>query len=132
MAGLSDTSPEAERVRREVFRRMPLARKWLLLGELYQNGRSMHAAGYRLRHPVATPHEIRRHWMILTLGFVPESTSKGIFPERPMPNLSDLRDVVDVLTRLDIPYALGGSMASSVYGIARYTNDADLTAEPFT
>ena len=48
-----------------------------------------------------------------------------------MQNLSDLREVLAVLTRLEIPYALGGSMASSLYGIARYTRDADVTAEPF-
>ena len=40
MVGISDTSPEAERVLREVYRRMPLARKWLLLGEMYQDGRA--------------------------------------------------------------------------------------------
>ena len=35
------------------------------------------------------------------------------------------------LTSLEIPHALGGSMASSLLGVPRYTQDADLTAEPF-
>ena len=48
-----------------------------------------------------------------------------------MQNLSDLREVLAVLTRLGIPYALGGSMASSVYGVPRNTRDGDVTAEPF-
>ena len=38
-----------------------------------------------------------------------------------MQNLSGLREVLAVLTRLGIPYALGGSMASSVYGVPRNT-----------
>ena len=131
MVGISDTSPEAERVLREVYRRMPLARKWLLLGEMYQDGRALHAAGVRLRHPSATAHEIRQHWMAVTCGLPPAASSVVRNPERPVQNLSGLRKVLDVLTRLAIPYALGGSMASSVYGVPRNTRDADVTAEPF-
>ena len=131
MVGISDTSPEAERVLREVYRRMPLARKWLLLGEMYQDGCALHAAGVRLRHPSATAHEIRQHWMAVTCGLPPAASSVVRNPERPMQNLSGLREVLAVLTRLAIPYALGGSMASSVYGVPRNTRDADVTAEPF-
>jgi hypothetical protein len=131
MAGLSDTSPEAELVLRDVFRRMPLSRKWRLLGELYQTASALHAAGFRFRHPTATPHEIRQHKMILTLGFAPAAAAKDLPPEGSMQNVIDLRVVLDVLTKLGIPYALGGSMASSVYGVPRYTHDADVTAEPF-
>ena len=116
---------------REVYRRMPLSRKWRLLGDLYQDGRALHAAGFLSSHPIATPHEIRRHWMALTLGSVPAAKTSDLLPERPMQNLSDLREVLGALTKLGIPYALGGSMASSVYGVPRYTNDADVTAEPF-
>jgi hypothetical protein len=131
MAGLSDTSPEAARVLLEVFRRMPLSRKWRILGELYQTAHALHAAGFLFRHPAATPHEIRQHRMVLTLGFAPPVAAKDLAPESPMQNLSDLREVLDVLTKFGISYALGGSMASSVYGVPRYTHDADITAEPF-
>jgi hypothetical protein len=131
MAGLSDTSPEAARVLLDVLRRLPPSRKWLQLGELYQNGRALHAAGFLSRHPSATPHDIRHHWMVLTLGLAPNAQTNDLPPERPMQNLSDLREVVGVLTNLGIAYALGGSMASSVYGVPRYTHDADITAEPF-
>ena len=131
MAGLSDTSPEAARVLREVYRRMPLARKWLLLGQMYQDGRALHAAGFRLRHPAATPGEIRRHWLALTCDLAPDAKPAGTVAERPMQNLHELREVLAVLTRLGIPYALGGSMASSVYGVPRSTRDAGITVEPF-
>jgi len=49
----------------------------------------------------------------------------------PLSNLQVLREVLSVLTRLQIPHALGGSMASSLHGIARLTLDADIAAEPF-
>ena len=48
-----------------------------------------------------------------------------------MENLRVFREVVGVLNSLDIPYALGGSMASSVFGVDRYTRDAGITVEPF-
>ncbi len=38
--------------------------------------------------------------------------------------------VTVVLDRLGIDYALGGSMASSIYGVSRNTIDADLSVEP--
>ncbi len=131
MAGISDTSPEAARVLRDVYRRMPPAKKWLLLGEMYQDGRALHAAGVRLRCPAATPAEIRQHWLAVTVGPAPVIDPAIPASERPMQNLSGLREVLAVLTRLGIPYALGGSMASSVYGVPRNTRDADVTVEPF-
>jgi hypothetical protein len=40
--------------------------------------------------------------------------------------------LVDVFDRLGIAYAIGGSMASSVYGTPRFTQDADITVQPFS
>jgi hypothetical protein len=40
-----------------------------------------------------------------------------------------LRQIGEVLDRLGIRYAAGGSVASSYHGIARATNDVDLVAE---
>lgn len=49
----------------------------------------------------------------------------------PLANLTVLREVIQVLDRLNIEYALGGSVASSIYGITRFTQDADFTVAPF-
>jgi len=38
----------------------------------------------------------------------------------------------DVLDKLGIAYAIGGSIASSSYGKAQFTQDADLTVQPFS
>ena len=37
--------------------------------------------------------------------------------------------VVDVLESLDIPYFIGGSMASAVHGVVRATMDVDIVAD---
>jgi len=45
--------------------------------------------------------------------------------------LSILGHLTGILDSLNIAYAVSGSMASSVYGRVRFTQDADLTVEPF-
>jgi hypothetical protein len=42
--------------------------------------------------------------------------------------LAALEPVVNVLERLDVVYQLGGSVASSIHGVARATMDVDLVA----
>jgi hypothetical protein len=48
-----------------------------------------------------------------------------------MANIHDFAVVAAVFDRLGITYALGGSMASSIHGLIRHTNDADVVALPF-
>jgi hypothetical protein len=131
MTRLTDTSPEAEAVLTDVYRGMPLGQKWLQLGQMYDDARALHAAGVRLRNPSATSQQILEAWLTVNLGFKELPTIRMPSARTPMQNLHDVREVIRILTALEIPYALGGSMASSLYGIDRYTRDADLTAEPF-
>jgi len=42
-----------------------------------------------------------------------------------------LEEFVDVLEKLKIPYAIGGSVASSFYGQVRFTQDADVSVAAF-
>ncbi len=127
----SDTSREADQVLTEVYRRMPIGKKWLLLGEDYRCARTLHAAGVRQRYPAATPAEIRKAWLDSHLGFIPAEVVESPGMDQVFENLQIVREVAGVFDRLAIPYALGGSMASSVHGISRFTRDADLAAEPF-
>lgn len=53
--------------------------------------------------------------------------NKNNFPTE----LDALAAFLAILDDLQIIYALGGSMASSVYGKVRFTEDADITVEPF-
>lgn len=52
-----------------------------------------------------------------------------MFPN--LENLQVLQEVIGALTKLEVPYALGGSWASSFHGSPRFTHDADLIVEPF-
>ena len=45
--------------------------------------------------------------------------------------LKIIRKLTDLLDQLNIVYAIGGSIASSVYGVVRFTEDADITVSPF-
>ena len=46
-------------------------------------------------------------------------------------DISVLSHFTGILEMLEISYAIGGSIASSVYGQVRFTEDADITTEPF-
>jgi hypothetical protein len=133
MKRLSDTSPEAERVLIEANRCMTPARKWFLLGDLYRFARSLHASGLRLRNPHATAALIRDDWMAMHVGTVPDAIdwSEAEVMDQPIENRHVVHDVITALDSLGIAYALGGSLASSIYGLTRLTADADITVEPF-
>jgi hypothetical protein len=105
MAGLSDTSPEAARVLAEALRKMPFERKWRQMGEIYQLAKILQAAGPGRKGEARV--------------------------NAPNENLQVLEEVIAALSRLGIPYALGGSWASCLFGQMRLTIDADLSVEPF-
>src|SRR5713101_1884472 len=128
---LTDTSRECEQVLIDVYRRMPLGQKWLMLGELFQDAKTLHAAGVRFRNPKATSEEIHSKWLELHFRSAIPPINRRPAENPAMENLHVLREVVAIFSSLDIAYALGGSMASSVFGIDRYTRDADVTVEPF-
>jgi len=44
-------------------------------------------------------------------------------------SVSVLMLVVDIFERLQVPYLIGGSMASALYGVTRSTLDADMVAD---
>src|SRR5438105_4194388 len=66
--GLSDTSPEVERLMIEAYRRMPPWQKMKLVTDAYVVARQLHAAGCQLRDPSATQADINRAWALMTLG----------------------------------------------------------------
>ncbi|HYT91393.1 MAG TPA: hypothetical protein VEL76_21955 [Gemmataceae bacterium] len=132
MATLTDTPPEVERLWVEIWRQMSPERKWLKLAETFQTAKLLHAAGFRQRHPGASAADIHADWLAVQYGFHAAATMEEPAMEPVAQNVEILREVLGALTKLGIPYALGGSMASSIHGIARYTQDADVTVEPFS
>jgi hypothetical protein len=131
MAKLTDTTAEAERVLVAAYRRQSAGQKWLRLGAMYDSARALHAAGVRLRDSVAGPRQILSEWLRTNLRFDRSSPPPRVSEIAPMQFLRETRDVVRILDRLGITYALSGSMACSIHGIDRYTRDADFSIEPF-
>jgi hypothetical protein len=130
-SGLSDTTPAAERVWIEVHRSMPPGRKLRLQLSGFRTEKALHESGYRSRHPGATPGDIHRSWVRQRLGDGPWATEEPHDMGTSEENIEVVRRVMSVFDHLGIPCALGGSWASSYYGIARSTFDADLNVEPF-
>jgi hypothetical protein len=52
-------------------------------------------------------------------------------PDHNPQDLAVLSQLIEVLDQLGIQYAVGGSLASSTYGVVRFTQDADITVPPF-
>lgn len=133
MAGITDTSPEADRVWVECHRRMTPERKWRNLDQEFRLARALHAAGVRARRPGVTAAEIQSDWIGMVLGWPCPAAITGEPMEPSDQEFGPvLRHVLGTLDGLGIGYALGGSLASSLHGISRMTQDADVTVEPFT
>ena len=132
MTVLNDTSPDVEQRIREILRAMPFHKKWEQMGAIYHTGRVLFAAGVRTRNPSATDEDIQHEWDVACL--VPDVS----LPRRRFDvsntgeQLGVLQEVIDNFTSMKIPYALGGSWASSLMGKMRFTNDADITVEAFS
>src|SRR5262249_31639853 len=128
---LSDTTPEAEQVLRDVLRQMPFERKWRQMGILYHTGKMLHAAGMRSRAPGATPEQVQADWAAQA-GLAGAPAPRGdplVFGSEDANRV--VEHVVGVLGQLNIPHALSGSWASSIHGKMRFTHDADLCVQPF-
>lgn len=132
MTPLSDTAPEVERMMFEAYRRMPPARKFRLVAEAYTVARQIHAAGHRIRNVGASDADVNRAWALATLGpgpWIDRMRFNAML--QPAEHVRPIKHVVAVLDDLNIRYAIGGSLASSAHGQPRYTQDADITVEPF-
>lgn len=133
MTPLSDTTPEAERILAEIYRRMPVGRKLAILDDANRTCRALHAAGFRSRNPTAGGGEEWAEWLRVTLGDALAARVLEVVPVSQIPTESvrTTREVVDVFRQLGVACVLGGSFASTVHGYPRSTQDADLMAEPF-
>ncbi len=133
MTTLTDTSPEAQRVLTECYRRMPMDRKWQIMRDAYRMSRALHESGFRMRNPGATRRMIQADWRKMTLGplWQPGFAEVPEVDAQSLENVPVIHAVVAELRRLGVAFALGGSWASSMLGESRDTRDADITVEPF-
>lgn len=71
-----DTSPAAEAVMLDIYRRMPAWRKLELVNDANRAARQLALAGLRARHPDENPTRLRRRLLGLVLG---EETATRVY-----------------------------------------------------
>ena len=131
-AGLSDTSPEAQQVLNGLYAAMPVSKKMQIVVGLQQTAQRLAGSGLEYRQPGSDAMQIAHHWRTVTLPPDLASQLHGVPPmNEPLDAWDEVRRIARVLNELSIRFAIGGSLASSVHGVPRFTNDADLCVEPF-
>lgn len=68
MATLNDTSPEAQGVLEDIYRKMTPAEKLIRVFDAYRTGKLLAMAGIRMRYPDATGDEVWHLWAKQHLG----------------------------------------------------------------
>lgn len=134
----SDTSPEAEQVQVALLRAAPVWRRLALVDDLNSTLYTLGAHRVRRQHGPLPAAATRRYLAESWLG--PDVTARiyeaglhnGAYAGgAPVTTnvIAVTLMVIDELETLGIPYALGGSLASSAYGVSRATMDADIVAQ---
>src|SRR6185436_11687167 len=114
----TDTPPEIEEILLEGYRRMPPVEKLRQVFDLNRAAQRMAAMRIQARYgPNLSERELRLRLAALWLD-----------RETMVEAFQVLLEVTRVLEELDVPYVVGGSLASSLHGIPRSTQDADLVA----
>src|SRR6266436_10371744 len=96
MTTLTDTSPEAQRVLADCYRRMPMERKWQIMRDAYRMSRALHESGFRMRNPDATRRMVQADWRKMTLGRLWQPSFAEV-PEvyaQSLENVPVIRDVI--------------------------------------
>jgi hypothetical protein len=132
-----DTSIEAEQAQVALLRAASVPRRLHLARSLTQTVRQLATAGLRRAHPNADQSELALQAVArdygLTVGTGIRAWVDRIGERAVMSVPSDLYaalvPVLDAFEQLGIAYYIGGSIASSAYGIPRATLDIDLVAD---
>ncbi len=124
-----DTSIDAEMYLFGLWRQMDLPQKEKLLLRVFKKAAIFTLTGLKSLYPNASPQEIRYHYIRKRLGSdVAELLKSTTFDQELM--IEDpiylARKVAVLLESLNIPYYIGGSVASSLQGEVRFTEDLDL------
>ena len=129
-----DTSIEIERVQFSLLRALPLPQRAARMAQWTKGCWQLNLSGIQQRHPNASPIQIRCQFAKVVAA---EALSDALLWQIRQHNtplmLSDpislALDIAQILNRLEIPYLIGGSVASALLGESRATEDIDLVAD---
>ncbi len=129
----SDTVPEAEQVQIALLRTASEARRLGLASDLSQMALQLSWQGLRRLHPGEDEQAIRLRSAALNYGQAIYERLANTLEGRqimsiPPTLLAAITPVIDAFEQLGVAYFIGGSVASSIYGLPRSTLDVDLIA----
>jgi hypothetical protein len=128
-----DTSIEAELVLFGLLRTLPISKKAARIAEWTKGCWELNLLGIQRRHPNADLGQIRHIFAKSMLGEalverLPSSVLNRNQPLMLTDPISLALDVAQILDGLEIPYLVGGSVASGLLGESRPTEAIDLVA----
>ncbi|MEA5536337.1 hypothetical protein [Crocosphaera sp. XPORK-15E] len=127
-----DTSQEADLILFELLQQLKPYQKKDRFCKFNQSIRNIVLKGIKSQYPEASINKIREEYIKRTLGekwitiLNKVNDISGFMIEDP---LSLAQKIADILVGLDIPYLIGGSVASSLLGESRATQDLDLVID---
>ncbi|HEY7348707.1 MAG TPA: hypothetical protein VH599_10365 [Ktedonobacterales bacterium] len=133
-ASFTDTSPEAEQVQIALLRKASDTKHFQVVSDLSQMALQLSWRGLQRLHPDASEQEIRLRSVALNYGQALADCLAAMLEERPIMSipptiLAAIMPVIDAFEQLGVAYYIGGSVASSIYGMPRSTLDVDLIAD---
>ena len=128
----ADTSPEADAVQVEAYRRMGGAGRVQVMFRLNEMVRRTAMAGIRRRHPEYGDADVLLALAQLLYGedLVRQAWPGQRLPGPVSPEQEALFEVIRALESQGIPHMVTGSVASSYHGRPRSTHDADIVIDP--
>lgn len=129
---ISDTDEQSLAIWIELQRRRTPGQQIQRALEMTRLVRSMFAANLRQEDPAITEPEIRRRMVAAYYGADIGEAGGGMNEVH-----SAFRELMTAFQEMELPYAVGGSIASAAHGIARSVQNVDLVVdlrseEPFT
>ncbi|MCL1475233.1 hypothetical protein [Argonema antarcticum] len=124
-----DTSIEAEQVQFGLWRKMTPGQKEALFRRVAKRGPTLAWMGIKSQFPNASKDIVRQHYIRKRLGLEWADLLSGLEYREDLMIEDPIwlaHQLAGILNSLGIPYYVGGSVASSLQGEVRYTEDLDL------
>lgn len=126
-----DTSIEAEEFQFNLWRSCPFFKKVEILTNWTKGTWELCVAGIKHQYPNASPAKIKKEFIRRALG-TDISLPSNEYEQKPLMLTDPITlalEIANILNSLEIPYLVGGSVASGILGEVRSTQDIDLVAD---
>jgi hypothetical protein len=130
-----DTHPDAERIMIELIRSSPVSKRFRLVQSLTQSAFWSNIHAWRESHPEVSEPEAAVHFCSCSYGIALAQLVQAVIEKseswhmQPIDLLAVMLPAQHAFDELHVPYYLGGSIASSLYGMQQLAQDIDLVVD---